>query len=465
MQDNYDIASLRGFTSPASLSGFPEDSSILVAFSGGADSTALLHILKKYTATTGAKLFAAHINHCIRGEEADRDEAFCKSFAEKLGVTFFSLRVDVPKLAEQTGESIETAARRVRYEYFDSIMAEHSIKILATAHNADDNLETILFNMARGTGLGGLCGIPNYRSCKNGVVVRPILNMEKSDIIAYCRENSLHFVTDSTNADTDYTRNKIRAEIIPVMREINSGAVKNAVRMSENLRADSSCLEGLADLFIEELGDDLSIDCKKLCTSPAPIVNRAIIKIYDDISGGETLEYTHICALRQLAERAVPHSSVSLPLNIEGVIENKNLVLRKKQENKPRPDSYETELFAGRNAISQTNCEIFIGTSHSCENVYKNSILMSLDSDRIVGNLVARERRGGDRIKNGGMSKSIKKLMCDKKIPLELRARIPIICDDNGIVAVPFVALRDGAKFDAKKSDTSSKIDLLFILN
>ena len=227
MSDKSDIYSFPdSFTAPDIISGMPPQSSILVGFSGGADSTALLHLLKKYAELTGAKLYAAHINHCIRGEEADRDEAFCKSFAQELGVTFFSLRTDVPKIAEQTGESVETAARRVRYEYFDSLMSENNIHILATAHNADDNLETILFNIARGTGLSGLCGIPNIRPCANGVVVRPIINMEKREILNYCEQNSLKFVTDSTNVDTDYTRNKIRAQIIPVMREVNSGAVK-----------------------------------------------------------------------------------------------------------------------------------------------------------------------------------------------------------------------------------------------
>ena len=424
MSDKYDIGAFPdGFTAPSTLSGYLPSNSVLVGFSGGADSTALLHILKRYTESNGAKLYAAHVNHCIRGDEADRDEAFCKSFAEELGVIFFSLRADVPKIAEQTGESIETAARRVRYDFFDSVMKENDIKILATAHNADDNLETILFNMARGTGLCGLCGIPPCRPCSNGIVVRPILNMEKSEIIDYCKRNSLSFVTDSTNIDTDYTRNKIRAQIIPIMREINSGAVKNAARMSENLRSDSLCLDELSDSFAKEHGKGYAIECQKLLSAPSAIANRAIIQIYGELSGERSLEHTHVCALRQLAKKCVPHSSISLPADIEGVIEDKKLLLRKKVAPISAPESYETELSWGSNIISQTNCEIFIGASHSEKNIYKNSILLSIYSDKINGRLIARSKRDQDKIRSGKMSKSVKKLMCDKKIPLELRPR------------------------------------------
>ena len=453
-----------GFKAPHLLSGFDEKSAVLVGLSGGSDSTALLHLLCRYAEETGAKIFAAHVNHGIRGDEADRDECFCKTLAENLGVKFFSLRADVPKIAKGSGESIETAARRVRYEYFDRLMRENNIKVLATAHNADDNLETILFNIARGTGLGGLCGIPDCRPCECGVVVRPILGMEKKDIVAYCKENDLEYVTDSTNTDTDYTRNKIRAEIIPVMKQINSGAVRNAARMSESLRADSLCLESMAGWFIEELRDNYSIETEKICGSPSSVVNRALIRLYDEISGGKTLEQAHINALRALAQKGIPHSSASLPGGIEAVIENKKLCLIKKEDKPKECDSFELALTEGSNLISQTNSEIVIGTSQSSKNVYKKSTLLSIASDKIEGGLIARNRMSGDKIRIGGMSKSVKKLMCDKKIAVALRSRLPVICDDNGILAIPFIGIRDGAKFSSEKDCSSSKIDISFYL-
>ena len=448
-----------GFKPPHLLSGMDEASPVLVGLSGGADSTALLHILCRYSELTGAKISAAHVNHGIRGEEADRDENFCRELASNLGVSFYSIKVNVPEIAKNTGESIETAARRIRYEYFDSLMKENGIKQLATAHNADDNLETVIFNIARGTGLGGVCGIPSYRSTEYGCVVRPILNMEKSEIIEYCRANSLSFVTDSTNTDIDYTRNKIRAQIIPVMRQINPAAVRNAARMSETLREDSFCIDKSVDQFIDEYCVNCSVAADKILEFPPALVNRALIRLYDNLSAAKTLEQVHIVALRNLAKKAEPHSSVSLPNDIEGIIENGRLCLRKKII-KPEGDSvYDILLCDDKTFISQTNCEIFIDTSHKCENIYKNSILMSIDSAKIKGDVYARQRQSGDRILMGGMHKSVKKLMCDKKIPLEIRSRIPIIYDSDGILAIPFIGIRDNAKSNTKQlTDTITNI-------
>ena len=453
------------FTPPHVLSGLDKSESILVGFSGGADSTALLHMLSEYAKDSGAKIYAAHVNHGIRGEEADRDESFCQSFAKNLGVEFFSLKIDIPRIAKDTSESVETAARKARYEYFDRIMQENNIKLLATAHNADDNLETVIFNIARGTGLSGICGIPSIRPCKNGIVIRPILGMEKSEIVAYCRDHGLDFVTDSTNTDTDYTRNRIRAEIIPVMRQINSNAVKNAARMSELLREDSGCLDTMAEQFIKESCEACSIEIGAMRSCPAPIVNRAIMSIYGRISGERALEQVHVNALRELAQNAVAHSVTSLPGNIEGVIEGGRLCFRQKNTSVAQSPEYEIELVDGKNFISHTNSEIFIGTSHCFENIYKKSILMSIDSAKIKGRLVARQRRSGDKIRMGGMSKSVKKLMCDKKIPLELRSQIPIICDGDGILAIPFVGIRDGAKYKGESLDSPLVTNIKFSLN
>ena len=434
----------RSFKAPELLSGLDASEPILVALSGGADSSALLFMLAHYAKESNAKIYAAHLNHGIRGEEADRDEQFCKELASSLCVEFFSKKINVPAIAKQSGESIETAARRERYDFFDNIMRENQIKILATAHNADDNLETVLFNIARGTGLGGLCGIPNSRPTKYGVVIRPILTMEKSEIISFCKNNGISFVTDSTNASIDYTRNKIRNQIIPVLKEINSGATKNASRMTETLKEDSLCLQSMADWFVEELGRDNSIELEKLCGSPASISNRALIVIYDKLSGGKTLEATHIKAIKELAKKGTPHSAVSLPDGIEAVVENGKLYFTQKNEKKAFEGDFEIILKNGENVISESCVDIFINSEQYSKNIYKKSILLSIASDKINGTLIARNRKAGDKILSGGMHKSIKKLMNEKKIDLSLRSRIPIICDDSGVIAVPFVAIRDG---------------------
>lgn len=436
----------KGFCAPHHLSGLPESTPILVGLSGGADSSVLLFLLAVYAKRHQTPLSVAHINHGIRGEEANRDEEFCRQTAERLGLPFYSLRADIPKEAERSGESIETCARRVRYEFFDRLMEEHRIPLLATAHNADDNLETILFHMARGTGLGGLCGIPAVRPTSNGLVIRPLLQMEKEEILLLCKKNGIAFVTDKTNTDTDYTRNLIRAKLVPVLKEINPATVRNIARMCEGLREDARCLADEAERLLAEHSHGNAIEAAALRDAPPAIGNRALISLFARVSEGYSAEYTHIMALRQLAEEAVPHSSVSLPGRMEGVIEDRCLVLRA-QEEKTEISDYELVLCDGSNTISQTNAQIIIGNSQKTINVYKKSIRLYLDSATINGALVARRRRAGDRIRQGGMSKSLKKLLCEKKIPPQLRDRIPVLCDGSGIVAVPWVALRDGAEY------------------
>ena len=168
----------------------------------------------------------------------------------------------------------------------------------------------------------------------------------------------------------------------------------------------------------------------------------------------------HINSLRELALRAVPHSSVSLPAGIEGVIEGGKLCLRETKK-KTEISDYSLVLCEGKNFISQTNTEIFIGNSQNAKNVYKKSIILYIDSAKIKGELFARSRRAGDSIRVRGMTKSLKKLLCEKKIDLELRARLPIICDSEGVVAVPLVAVCDRMKAD-QSSNSAVAINICF---
>ncbi len=440
------------FQSPAPLAGLPKDTPILVAFSGGADSTVLLHLLVEEAKQTGAEIFAAHVNHGIRGEEADRDEEFCRTVATRLGIPIFVLHADVPTEAKKRGEGIEETARKIRYDYFDRLMIEHEIPLLVTAHNANDNLETMLFHIARGSGLTGLCGIPISRLSAGGCIVRPMLGMTRAQILAYCEKHALAFVTDSTNVDVDYTRNRIRAEILPALTEIHPAAVENAARLAENLRADALCLDSMATLFLEEMRREMALECEKITGAPSAVVHRALMMLYRELSQGKTLEYTHLRALRDLAERKIPHSSVTLPHGIEAAVEDGWLCFRKKQE-PVHYEPYETELFVGENKISQTNCKIVIEPSQTAKNIYKKSIQITIDSATIKGTLSARNRREGDKILLGGHHKSLKKLFSEKKISPELRAKLPILCDEEGILAVPKIGVRDGARIGANTTE------------
>jgi tRNA(Ile)-lysidine synthase len=188
------------------------------------------------------------------------------------------------------------------------------------------------------------------------------------------------------------------------------------------------------------------------------------MNLYSTIANGRTLETTHIEALRALAQKGIPHSAISLPEKIEGVIENGALCLRKKEDKPVVVEDYRIQLCNKETVILQTNAKIFIGNSHNEENVYKNSILLSIDFDKIEGELIARNRCTGDKIRMGGMNKSLKKLMCDKKIPLEERYRLPIICDDAGIVAIPFVGERDGCRIKKGSPLNENSLKIIFYL-
>ncbi len=449
------------FSPPHGLAGMTADTPILVAFSGGADSGALLDMTVKYGRTVGAKVYAAHVNHGIRGAEADRDELFCKTTCDKYGIELFLLKADVPAIAEERGLSVETAARDVRYSFFSEIMLKNDIGILCVAHNADDNLETILFNISRGCALGGVSGIPVTRDIEGGAVVRPILRMSRNDILRYCKDNSIDFVTDSTNTDIEYTRNRIRNRVVPELRLLCPEPEKAAARMSEALRQDALCLQGMAEWFLSEAREGYFIDCEKINGSPYAITSRALMSLYSEISEGGTLEYTHVEAIMALSRKAEPHSSLNLPAGVRAVVEDRKIGFTRLPPPPKNTDlpSFSLYLSEGVNTLSQINAEIVIEKTEKYKNIYKKSMNLYLDSAKIIGTAYARERRGGDRIRMGSVSKSVKKLMSEKKIPRELRPRIPMICDEMGILAIPYIGVRDGC---APSEDLGSAIVIKF---
>ncbi len=432
----------KGFTAPHVLSGMEPDAPILVGFSGGSDSRALLDLLTKYAAENGTKIYAAHVNHGIRGKEADRDEEFCRGVAEQYGIPFFTHKLNIPAIAKASGKSVELCARDERYAFFSRIMRENSIPLLATAHNANDNLETMLFNLARGSGLSGLCGIPHTRECEGGLLIRPILLMTKDEVLSYCEDNKLDFVTDSTNTDTDYTRNKIRAEIIPVLKEIVPSPEKKAADASALLRQDDELLSSMADGLLAGAQGN-SIELSLLASAHRAISSRAVMKLFArvcDTSLGEV----HVSDVLELCRTAKEGARISLPAGFCARIRASRLEFVPTSELcEEKTEDFLIETDEGETFISQINAEIVIGKSQREINIYKKSIKFDINSATIDTKFTLRQRRAGDKIFMGGMHKSVKKLMCDKKIPTELRSRIPMICCGDEIVAIPFIGVCD----------------------
>ena len=435
---------IKGLTLPHELSGLSKSTPILVAFSGGPDSAALLRMLVEYGKENGTPIYAAHVDHLIRDGEHDRDRDFCIKTAQGYGVEIFVKTVDVPALSKETGESLELCARRARYEFFDELMQKLNIPLLATAHNADDNLETLLMSLVRGSGLHGMCGIPPVRRTDFGILIRPLLAVSKNDILDYCRVNAVGFVTDSTNAIPDCTRNRLRLEVLPILKEINGSAVANASRLSMLCREDDALLSSMAD----DLVKDGSISLESFNASPAPIGARALFKLF-----GGKLERVHIEALTQLCHKAVPHSELSLPNGKTAVIKNGSLTLKSEVLPVAR---YEISLHRGENRIAGRHL-LHVSTEDTI--IYNYETKVAVASDKIVGELVARSRREGDTILLRGHHRSVKKLMSEKKLELSLRESLPIVCDDNGILFIPYIGVRDGVV--SKNSESKIYITLM----
>lgn len=265
---------------------------VYAALSGGADSVCLTSALKDMEPELGISLRACHINHNLRGEESDADERFVREFCEKLSVPLEVFSVDV-KSAQQKHESTEECARRLRYDAFDKLICENGAKI-ATAHNANDNAETVLMNIVRGTGIKGLCGIPAVR----GAYVRPLLYCPREDVEAYCKEKKLSFCTDKTNFSAEYTRNKIRLEILPRLVEINPSLTSTVARMTKNVAEDCAFLDRLAQEALKKSACEKGYKCGALAELDGCILSRAVSSLlWDAEIEPSSLRINGICAI------------------------------------------------------------------------------------------------------------------------------------------------------------------------
>lgn len=441
--------SLEGFIPPHKLTSTSKNTPILVAFSGGADSSALLFLLAEYAKQTGAPLSVAHVDHKLRGRDSDADREFCRARAEAMGLPFYALEADVAKLAAEHHRGIEEQARKVRYDFFASLMKEHDIPLLATAHNADDNAETVLFHLTRGSGLQGMCGIPPVRPFDGGTVIRPLLGTTKADILAFCEQNRIPYVTDSTNADVTYARNRIRHRVLPELAEINGGALANISRLCASLRTDEDFMRKTTEDLIARHVADRSVALETLANTHPAIAARAVAWMLSDLT--DDVRAVHIHSILELAASAVPHSALDLGNGARALIEDGRLMLQSKTPS-ASPVHFCYRLREGENPIPEADALILIEKDvttrknhKTFKNIYKKATTTRISFDKIYGSFTVEPRREGDVIFSGGMHKKVKKLMCDRKLALPLRGRLPILRDERGIVWIPEVALRDGA--------------------
>lgn len=421
------------------------DGKILVALSGGADSTALL--LSLCEKIGAERVCAFHLNHCLRGEESDRDERFCRELCERLGVPFKSSRRNI--LSEkQRGETTEQAARRIRYDELSLAAREFDCATVATAHTANDAAETVLLNLARGAGGAGLGGIPPTRGFDGLTLIRPMLAATRADVERYLLARGQAWVEDSSNASDDYSRNVLRHHAIPALERTNDRAVRHIAAAAALAREDEEYLRGEAVWLLQRARMDGldGFDAELLADAAPPIRRRALRLAFGELDD-RTLERVHVEALERLCESDDPSARLSLPGKVVARRVYDRLVLERDEQIEPPS---ERELAVGANIFG--GYVVFAERAvapkglRSAEFALENPIYLRADRRYVL-----RTRREGDfiRPKGRGLTKSIKKLFVELKLPAAERDLMPLVfaaeeVDGDGAAAVLGYAPSEG---------------------
>ncbi len=383
---------------------------VTVALSGGADSVCLLYILCELKEKYRINLSAVHVNHMLRGAESHRDENFVKKLCKQLDIPLTVRRVDVKSIAQSRGESIELAARNVRY----SIFKEVAQGVVATAHSADDNLETVLYNITRGAGLRGVCGIPPKRD----IFVRPLIFCSRAEIERYLNDKELTFVTDSSNLTDDYTRNFLRHNAVPLLKSINPNVGQTVAAMCANLREDEEFLFSTAKKIYTLCNRETYLDAELLALQPSAVIKR-VIALYLEERFNTNADSLHLESCKKIL---LSGGRTSLSGNLSAVCQGERFfVVSESEKNIP-------------------HTEFTVETREIClENDTKiNKLFLknAIDCGKIIGSLVVRTRMPADeiRLKGRNCTKLLKKLFNELKIPDDMREIIPVAADEMGVV-------------------------------
>lgn len=390
-----------------------------MAISGGVDSTALLHYMKSREKECGYTLCAVHCEHGIRGEESLQDQAFVEAFCGQLNVPLFTFACDCVKKAKEEKLSLETAARAFRLQCFSEIIQSGRADVIATAHHVSDLAETVLFRLARGTALHGVGGMKE----RQGMFIRPFLSWTKEEIYAYAKEHGLAYRTDATNAQTDATRNKLRLQVFPALKEAVEGAEKNLVRFANRAAEDDALLYQLSQELIASKNGQPFVKASVY----KPLFTRACLTVLREL--GVTHDYTsvHLDALFSLLELE-KGACVHLPRRVVARKEKDGIVLfyavEKQTPIKACAPFTENGFDGGRYAVSVQKTPV-----DALETVGK---ILCLDSRKLPKDAVFRFRRAGDWMRTAGGKKTLKKFFNEREIPTEERAFLPLIAQENG---------------------------------
>jgi len=440
---------------------------VIAGVSGGADSVCLLDVLYRLGKTRGFSVYAVHVNHMLRGMEADEDENFVRDLCNRYGIPLKVFREDVAGFAEKNGCSVEEAGRIIRYECFQKVLEEQGGSYIAVAHHMDDQAETVFINLLRGTGLDGLCGMPEIK----GRIIRPLLRVKKSDILAYIERNSLSYRTDSSNYENTYLRNIIRNVIFPEIRRLTGTNLSaGLVRMQELLKADRDFLNQYAEKKFSEILVDSNehkviLEREKLKRLNPAVSGRIIRIAWEKVSGSlQGLESVHVRAVLNIAMKDGNHTA-DLPKGIKAIAIYNRLEITAETTGKtagsgpaeiPVPAvtmlrdykiTVKTELFTR---------EEYIAKFGNINKPKENSLIQLFDYDKIKEGIYIRVRMPGDMFfpYNSNGKKKLKDFFIDSKIPKNIRGNIPLLADGKNIVWV--IGRRTAENY--KVDDSTGKI-------
>lgn len=421
-----------------------EGDRIVVAVSGGPDSLALLHFLEANRLEWGVEVMAAHLDHMFRGEESYQELLFVKEFCSSRRIPFYGERMDVSTEMENTTGSLQEKARHIRYGFLGKVMKSVSATKLALGHHGDDQVETILMKMTRGSSGAGRAGIPLKRPFSTGQVIRPFLSVTKEEIENYCERNELSPRTDPSNKKEEYTRNRFRLKVLPFLKKENPHVHLQFQRFSEETAEDEAFLEELTWEKLNKVWnsteDFSSLEIEGFLAMSQPLQRRGINLILNYLYKlrPSSLSSIHIYDVLGILRGKTPNASLDLPKGLK-VTRAYHTCYFHFGELALTTAPYCHELKVDQTLVLQGGYRFFLYSSSSqVEDRTGDRIYISPDEVSLP--LFVRTRRSGDRLKVKGLegSKKLKKLFIDEKIPVHLREQWPIVVDsDDRILWVP----------------------------
>lgn len=412
---------------------------IVVGVSGGADSVSLLKVIQDLSIKLGLSVHAAHYNHGIRGESADGDSRFVAELCACLNVPLIIERGDVPAHAAGHGQTLEQAARELRYGFLETARARFSADYVAVAHHMDDQAESVLMHLFRGSGLKGLTGM----RFKRDRIIRPMLACRRKEIEEYLNEEGIPYRTDETNLVPEATRNRLRLEVIPyIEKHVNSEVIQAIFRMSELIQSDEAYLESLACEALNECVSGTGYSAKRLRLLPKPVLSRAIRIALARSGADQDIERAHVDAVEALLYGRTG-AGADLP-KVRAYMSYDTLIIG------ARTEYIEFEIELNMDGTTDTPLGRFSATMHSGNKAISyDKYTACMDVDKLKGSPCIRTRRRGDRFYPIGApgSKKLKDYFIDKKVPRQER-NVPLICVGSRVLFIPGFCVSQDVRVD-----------------